>query len=131
MRSPYRERRTLHPAWSILEKKCGDPLTHLNEMTFEANGNLLDTETEHGNDIEASELTTFKAPLTSGDDAWSILEEAFGDPSTHFNLRLRIMKATLPLSDKTVETDPNKAAIWLLQYEKAGRKGFITRTAVL
>ena len=53
------------------------------------------------------------------DDAWPILEEAFGDPSTHFNLRLRIMKATQPLSDKTVETDPNKAAMWLLQYEKA------------
>ena len=101
-------------AWSILEKKFGDPLTHLNEMTFKANGNLLDTETEHENDIEASELTTFKAPLTSVDDAWSILEEAFGDPSTHFNLRLRIMKATQPLSDKTVETDPNKAAMWLL-----------------
>ena len=60
----------------------------------------------------------YKKRLTL-DDTWPIIEEAFVDPATHFNLRLRIMKATQPLSDKTVETNPNKAAMWLLQYEKA------------
>ena len=38
---------------------------------------------------------------------------------THLNFRLGVMKATQPLSDKSIETDPNKAATWFLQYEKA------------
>ena len=29
------------------------------------------------------------------------------------------MKATQPLSDKSIENDPNKAATWFLHYEKA------------
>ena len=52
-------------------------------------------------------------------EAWSILEKTFGDPLTHLNYRLGVMKATQPLSDKSIETDPNKAAAWFLQYEKA------------
>ena len=109
--------------WSILEKAYGDSLTPLNEVTCEANGKPLDMETKYGDDIEALV-----------DDTWPILEEAFGHPPTRFNLRLRIMKATQPLSDKTVETDPNKAATWLLQYElypQAGRQGVIAGTSVL
>ena len=48
-----------------------------------------------------------------------ILFAAFGDPTTHLNFRLGIMKATQPLSDKAIETDPNKAATWFLEFENA------------
>ena len=34
-------------------------------MTFEANGNLLDIEAEHGNNIEAPELAAFKTSLAN------------------------------------------------------------------
>ena len=34
-------------------------------MTFEANGNLLDIEAEHGNNIEAPKLAAFKTSLAS------------------------------------------------------------------
>ena len=85
-------------AWSILEETYGDPLTHLNKVTFKASGKTLGIESEYEDEIEVSV-----------DDAGPILEEAFGDPATHFNLRLRVMKAIQPLSDKTVETNPNKA----------------------
>ena len=38
---------------------------------------------------------------------------------THLNFRLGVMKSTQPLTDKSIETDPNKAATWFLQYKKA------------
>ena len=57
--------------------------------------------------------------IASINGAWTILEKSFGDPLTHLNFRLGVMKATQPLSDKTIETDPNKAAAWLLQYKNA------------
>ena len=34
-------------------------------MTFKANGNLLDIEAEHGNDIKATELAAFRTSLTN------------------------------------------------------------------
>ena len=34
---------------------------------------------------------------------------------THLNFRLRTIKAIQPISDKAIETDPNKAATWLLE----------------
>ena len=40
-------------------------IKRINEMTFEANGNLLDIEAEHGNDIEAPKLAAFKTSLAS------------------------------------------------------------------
>ena len=38
---------------------------------------------------------------------------------THLNFRLGVMKSTQLISDKSIETDPNNAATWFLQYEKA------------
>ena len=38
---------------------------------------------------------------------------------THLNFRLGVMKATQPLSDKSIENEPNKAATWFLNYEKS------------
>ena len=38
---------------------------------------------------------------------------------THLNFCLGVMKATQLISDKSIETDPNNAATWFLQYEKA------------
>ena len=35
------------------------------------------------------------------------------------NTQLEVKMATRPLSDKTIETDPDKAATWLLQYDNA------------
>ena len=57
--------------------------------------------------------------MVSVDNARTILEKVFGNPLTHLNFQLGVMKSTQPLSDKSIETDPNKAAIWFLQYEKA------------
>ena len=57
--------------------------------------------------------------IASVNDAWTILEKSLGDTLAHLNFHLGVMEATQPLSDKTIETDPNKAAAWLLQYEKA------------
>ena len=82
-----------------LEEAYGDPPTHINKATSEANGKTLDIETKYEEDIEALV-----------DDAGPTIEEAYGDPTTHFNLRIRVIKATQPLSDKTIENNPNKAA---------------------
>ena len=55
--------------------------------------------------------------VTSVDNARSILEKAFGNSFEHLYFHLRVMKAAQPLSDKSMETDPNEAATWFLQYE--------------
>ena len=46
-------------------------IKRINEMTFEANGNLLDIKAEHGNDIEAPELVAFKTSLANRQDVRS------------------------------------------------------------
>ena len=56
---------------------------------------------------------------TSPPTAWTILKNAFGNPLTHLNFWLGIMKATKPQTYKVITTDPNRAAVWFLQYEKA------------
>ena len=57
--------------------------------------------------------------VASVDSAWSFLEKAFRDPLKQLNFRLGTIKANQPLSDKDIETDPNKAAIWFLEFENA------------
>ena len=82
-----------------------DYIKRINDLTFEANNNLLDIEAEHVDNIKATELVAFRTSLTNVEDKMF----------TH--LQLRVMKATQPLSDEPIETDPNKAATWFLQYE--------------
>ena len=47
------------------EMECTEYIKRINEMDFESNSNLLDIESEHKNNIEATELATFKASLTT------------------------------------------------------------------
>ena len=82
-----------------------DFIKRINDLTFEANNNLLDIEAEHVDDTKATQLAAFRTSLNNVEDKMS----------TH--LQLGVMKATQPLSDKTIEPDPNKAATWFLQYE--------------
>ena len=42
-----------------------EQIEKINELTSEANTNLIDNEAEHGNDIEATELATFRTTLTN------------------------------------------------------------------
>ena len=65
--------------------------------------------------------------MDSVDSAWTILEKAFGNPFTHLNFRLAIMKATQPLTDKVIENDTSRAAAWFLKYEKAVESILILR----
>ena len=87
------------------EMEHTDYIKRINDMTFEANNNLLYIEAEHMDHIKATELAVFRTSITNVEDKMS----------TH--IQLGVMKATQPLSDKTIEPDPNKAATCFLQYE--------------
>ena len=47
------------------EMECTGYIKRINEMDFEANSNFLDIESEHKNNIDATELAAFKASLAS------------------------------------------------------------------
>ena len=47
------------------EIECNGYIKRINEMTLEANGNLLDIKAEHGNDIEAPELAASRTSLAN------------------------------------------------------------------
>ena len=54
------------PVQTLTQKlEYTDTIKRINELTFEANTNLLDIEAEHGNDIEAPKLAAFKTSLAN------------------------------------------------------------------
>ena len=69
----------------------------------EAYANLLQIAISDDRNIKDSEINNFKASIKN-----------IGD-RTSLHTLLRDMKATQPLSQETIETNPNKAVTWLLQ----------------
>ena len=94
----------------LLQAKMTSPVQyHYQETEIKAIDNLIsdliELATRHGSNIEATEIADFRDTLNNIED------------KTFVHTLLRDMKATQPLSHKTIETDPNKAATWFLQYK--------------
>ena len=48
--------------------------------------------------------------------AWEVLQEAFGNPRTIVNHRLKLIKSMAKLTDALVQLDPGYTAIWYLDF---------------